>query len=108
MLRRLAGRTHQVHSGVAIVAGGEPDDVWSCVVTTEVEFHPCDSAFIERMIRLGEWWGRAGAYAVQGAGAAMIREIRGDYWNVVGLPVPRIIERLRDMGLGHLILDSDS
>ena len=45
----------------------------------------------------GEWRGRAGAYAIQGKGAALVQEIRGDYWNVVGLPVAALLELVPDL-----------
>jgi septum formation protein len=84
-LRRLSGRTHEVLSGVALVRpGGEPQTV---AETTRVTFHDLDEATVAWYVDSGEWRGRAGGYAVQGRGGALVRRIEGDYLNVVGLPV---------------------
>lgn len=88
-LRRLAGGTHEVVSGLALVRGGE---VRSATEVTEVTFRALDDAAIEWYLRLGEWQGRAGGYAIQGRGAALVRRIEGDYLNVVGLPVAALMD----------------
>jgi len=88
-LRRLAGRTHQVISGVALLrANGE---VQSATATTEVTFRDVGEPLLQWYVRRGEWEGRAGGYAIQGFGAALVERIDGDYLNVVGLPIATLI-----------------
>jgi len=62
------------------------------VSTTLVELRPLDDALLEWYLATGEWSGRAGGYAIQGRGAALVRSIEGDYLNVVGLPVATLLE----------------
>jgi septum formation protein len=88
-LRRLAGRTHDVVSGLAVVQRG---DVRAATEITSVTFRELDEATIDWYVASGEWEGRAGGYAIQGRGGALIRRIEGDYLNVVGLPVAALIE----------------
>jgi septum formation protein len=88
-LRRLAGRTHDVVSGLAVVQRG---DVRAATEITSVTFRELDDATIDWYVGSGEWEGRAGGYAIQGRGAALIKRIEGDYLNVVGLPVAALIE----------------
>ena len=59
---------------------------------TEVAFRPLDDAWIDWYVGTGEWEERAGGYAIQGRGAALVRGIRGDYLNVVGLPVTALLD----------------
>jgi septum formation protein len=90
LLHRLSGRTHEVWGGIALVtAGGEER---TADALTRVRFRPLDSALLDWYVASGEWRGRAGGYAVQGRGAALVDSIDGDFWNVVGLPVPRLLE----------------
>jgi nucleoside triphosphate pyrophosphatase len=84
MLGRLAGRTHQVHSGLALRRDGA---LHVDVATTAVTFAPAPTAVLEAYVATGEWRGRAGGYAIQGRGALLVEGISGDYLNVVGLPV---------------------
>jgi septum formation protein len=88
-LARLAGRTHEVVGGIAVLRG---EDLQTAVVTTRVTFRPADGALLDWYVRTGEWQGRAGGYAIQGAGAALVAEISGDYLNVVGLPLARLLD----------------
>jgi septum formation protein len=88
-LRRLAGRTHRVISGVALVDEGGA--VRADEAVTEVTFRPLDDAMIEWYLGSGEWDGRAGGYAIQGRGGALVERIHGDYLNVVGLPVGTLL-----------------
>ena len=90
-LRVLAGRTHLVVSGLVY----EDDGV---AVITEVTFRELSDAFLDWYVATGEWEGRAGGYAIQGKGAALVRGIRGDYLNVVGLPVAALIDLLGEPG----------
>ena len=87
MLGRLAGRTHQVVSGIALSRDG---DVTSAVEITEVTFAAVGAEEIDAYVQTGEWDGRAGGYAIQGRGAWLVERIEGDYLNVVGLPVPAL------------------
>ena len=84
-LARLSGRTHEVVGGVALVGRGEFAEV------TEVDFAPLDRTTLEWYVRSREWEGRAGGYAIQRRGATLIAGIRGDYLNVVGLPLARLL-----------------
>jgi septum formation protein len=93
-LRALSGRVHSVVSGFAVVG---PDGVAAGEETTLVEFRTLDDATVEWYLRSGEWEGRAGGYAIQGRGGALVRRIEGDYLNVVGLPLAAIIERCPDL-----------
>ena len=84
-LHALSGRTHEVVSG--LVLGGR-----EAVAVTEVVFRDLDDALVDWYVATGEWRGRAGGYAIQGRGAALVREIRGDYLNVVGLPATLLLD----------------
>jgi septum formation protein len=88
-LRRLSGRTHEVVSALAVVQRGE---VRTATEVTQVSFRELDDATIDWYVGCGEWEGRAGGYAIQGRGAALVRRIEGDYLNVVGLPVAALID----------------
>ena len=90
-LRALAGRTHTVHSGLCLRAGGV-EHVRRA--TSDVTFAPLSEADVEWYLGTGEWRDRAGAYAVQGRGAALVRAVRGDFQNVVGLPVPELLDAM--------------
>jgi len=87
--RRLGGRTHRVISGVALVDEGGA--VRADEAVTEVTFRTLDDAMIEWYLGSGEWDGRAGGYAIQGRGGALVERIDGDYLNVVGLPVGTLL-----------------
>jgi septum formation protein len=94
MLRLLRDRWHQVLTGVALVNG---DAGWSSLAheVTEVRFAEMSEDEISWYVATGEPKDKAGAYAIQGRGARFIREIRGDYSNVVGLPVRLVYDLLR-------------
>jgi septum formation protein len=94
-LRRLSGRTHEVLGGIALRLphGEERTDV----AVTRVRFRPLEQRDLEWYLASGEWRDRAGGYAIQGRGAALVAEIDGDYWNVVGLPVPALLELAPDL-----------
>jgi septum formation protein len=88
-LRRLGGRTHEVVSGVALV--GEDGAVRAATAVTKVTFRALDEPTLEWYLRSGEWEERAGGYAIQGRGGALVERIDGDYLNVVGLPVGALL-----------------
>jgi septum formation protein len=93
MLEELAGRTHDVVSGLALVTPG-----WEAVAhdETRVTFRPLTPRDLAAYVASGEWEGRAGGYAVQGRGAALVRRIDGDYLNVVGLPAAVLVRLLAE------------
>jgi septum formation protein len=91
-LRALSGATHTVVSGLALVA--TPTAARTAACATAVSFRELDEATLEWYLRGGEWRERAGAYAIQGAGSALVRSISGDWTNVVGLPVGTLLELL--------------
>jgi septum formation protein len=93
MLESLAGRTHQVVSGLALVT-----PAWEEVQreVTLVSFRELTARDIAWYIASGEWEGRAGGYAIQGQGAALVERIEGDYLNVVGLPAALLVRLLAE------------
>jgi septum formation protein len=90
LLARLAGRTHLVVGGIALAERGEV--VETAVVVTRVDFRAADGALLDWYVATGEWQGRAGGYAIQGAGAVLVERIDGDYLNIVGLPLARLLD----------------
>jgi septum formation protein len=90
-LRALAGRDHQVVSGVCVIEEGSAR-VASAVTT--VGFRALSEPAIQWYLDTGEWQDRAGGYAIQGRGAALVQSIDGDYLNVVGLPVATLLDLL--------------
>jgi septum formation protein len=88
-LRALSGHRHAVLSGLCLIEGGR---VRTAVSTTLVDIRALDDALLEWYLATGEWSGRAGGYAIQGRGAALVRSIEGDYLNVVGLPLATLLE----------------
>jgi nucleoside triphosphate pyrophosphatase len=93
MLEALGGRTHEVVSGLCLVTPG-----WEVVEheATRVTFRPLTARDVARYVAAGEWEGRAGAYAIQGRGAALVERIDGDYLNVVGLPAALLVRLLAE------------
>ena len=88
-LQHLAGRTHDVVSGVALV--DRDGAVRAATTVTTVTCRPLDEATVEWYLRSREWEERAGGYAIQGRGGALVERIDGDYLNVVGLPVGTLL-----------------
>jgi septum formation protein len=89
-LEALGGRTHVVLSGLALLW---PDRApRTTVVSTTVRFRRLDRATVDWYVGAGEWRGRAGGYAIQGRGVALVAGIEGDYSNVVGLPVAGLLD----------------
>jgi septum formation protein len=100
MIGELSGCTHQVVSGVALLRVGGRLRV--AAATTDVTFLPLAEAQIEAYIASGEWTDKAGAYGVQGLAGTFVSEIRGEYSNVVGLPLCLLARLFRDSGFDLL------
>jgi septum formation protein len=98
MLRALSGVTHRVITGVAIQRKGATPLRLGEVVETEVTFHCLTDNEIEAYLQTGEPMDKAGAYGIQGYGALLVQSVRGDYPNIVGLPVARLAVLLRSIG----------
>jgi septum formation protein len=93
-LTALAGREHRVASGIAVLAPGSRPGATRArtgASVTRVRFRPLDEQEIDAYLASGEWRGRAGGYAIQGRGAALVERIEGDYTGVVGLPVAELV-----------------
>lgn len=99
MLLLLAGRTHAVMTGVAAVrvSGSEAGVLKSDVEITQVTFDLISETEIRRYVAGGEPMDKAGAYAIQGYAARWIPRIEGDYFNVVGLPIARVVRLLHEV-----------
>ncbi|MFA4943756.1 MAG: nucleoside triphosphate pyrophosphatase [Lentisphaeria bacterium] len=94
MLRRLAGRTHQVMTGVCLLRLQPPhEESWTTL--TEVTFRPLDDAAIAEYLRRVHVLDKAGAYAIQEEGDRLVAAVRGPRSNVIGLPVEELLRRLR-------------
>ncbi len=91
MLESLAGKTHEVVSGLALIT-----PAWEEVhrEVTRVTFRPLDARDLAHYLASSEWEGRAGAYAIQGLGGSLVERIDGDYLNVVGLPGALLVKLL--------------
>jgi septum formation protein len=90
-LLALAGRRHNVISGLCLIERG---GARTAAASTLVEFRTLDGPMLDWYLASGEWRERAGGYAIQGCGAALVAAIEGDYLNVVGLPVPTLLDLL--------------
>lgn len=93
-LAHLDGITHRVVSGLAVVRDGQ---LQTATETTSVSFRPLTDAVVERYLASGEWEGRAGGYAIQGAGAVLVERVDGDLLNVIGLPVGALLRLVPDL-----------
>ena len=94
LLEALSAREHQVWSAVALV-GDDGEQVGA--ESTAVAFREVGTGLLDWYLASGEWRERAGAYAIQGRGAAFVRRIEGDYWNVVGLPIALLLDMQPDL-----------
>jgi septum formation protein len=102
MLRLLQGRTHQVYTGVTLVYDTQNAENYGIAkltfnMCTDVTFYPVSDCEIREYISTGDPMDKAGAYGIQSGGARFVKEIRGDYNNVVGLPVSRLYQELRKL-----------
>ncbi len=98
MLEALAGRTHEVVSGLCLVVDGA-EQVEREV--TRVSFRELNARDVEAYVEAGEWEGRAGGYAIQGLGASLVTAVDGDYLNVVGLPGALLVRLLAELFPGR-------
>jgi septum formation protein len=94
ILNRLNGSTHRVVTGIAVVDAATRREEAACV-TTLVKMKRLSSQNVKAYVATGEPLGKAGAYAVQGKGAILIERINGCYYNVVGLPLPKLADMLK-------------
>lgn len=105
MLRRLSGRTHQVHTAVCVARGTHETTVNSthdvALDTASVTMHPIAPDALERYLATGESLDKAGAYALQGEAGVFVRELRGERSTVVGLPMPLVRHLLDRHGVAH-------
>lgn len=103
-LRRLSGREHEVLGAVALIGPGLGEEgraqVREGTEATAVRFASLDERLIAAYLASGEWRGRAGSYAVQGLGSALVEEVRGDLANVIGLPVRLLLELAPELAPG--------
>ncbi len=98
MLRQLAGKTHQVYSGVAVVQAEDGLEKTAHAITA-VTFRPLSERQIKRYFEMIDPLDKAGAYAIQGAGGIIIEKIAGCYYNVVGLPLTVLDNLLAYFGM---------
>jgi septum formation protein len=98
MLQKLQGRTHQVVTSVALVAD---EALHQATDVTNVVFRRLDDAFLEAYIATGEPMDKAGAYGIQGYGAALVERIDGDFFSVMGLPIRLVLQLLEGAGHGY-------
>jgi septum formation protein len=95
----LRARRHEVFSGLHLCSREHGVTAYA---VTAVTFRDLDDAEVTRYVATGEWRERAGAYAIQGFGSALIAAVEGDYWNVVGLPVPLLMASLTEFSIPAL------
>ncbi|MET3727623.1 septum formation protein [Fictibacillus halophilus] len=95
MLRMLSGQTHEVYTGVCLI-----DETKKVIfsVKTNVTFHTLDENTIEWYLNTGEPFDKAGGYGIQGSGSLLVDKIEGDYFNVVGLPISKVVRSLKEFG----------
>jgi septum formation protein len=91
MLEALAGRTHEVVAGLCLRTLGWEEQHTE---VTRVTFRRLTPRDLAHYVASREWEGRAGGYAIQGLGASLVERIEGDYSNIVGLPVTKLVELL--------------
>ena len=97
MLALLRGRSHDVVGGLVLVDPRDGGERFERAVRTKVRFRDFPDALLQRYLEGEEWRGRAGGYAIQGTGAAMVSGVGGCYQNVVGLPVAMLLMTLEDI-----------
>lgn len=95
ILKKLSGNTHSVYTGVSIIS---PEKEIRFYEKTDVTFWELSDEEIDTYIKSGEPFDKAGGYGIQGFGSMLVKEINGDYYTVMGLPVSRLIRELRKIG----------
>jgi septum formation protein len=95
MLGKLQGRTHQVVTSVALVVGGR---IHQATDVTNVSFRRMSEEFLRAYVETGEPRDKAGAYGIQGYGAALVERIEGDFFSVMGLPLRLVLKLLDEAG----------
>ncbi|MDI0265786.1 Maf family protein [Clostridioides difficile] len=95
MLKRLSGREHQVITGISLINLCEDKKVIDYVISN-VKFKTLSEQDIEDYLRTKESFDKAGAYGIQGYGALLVEEIKGDYFNIVGLPISKLGDLLKE------------
>ena len=94
-LESLSGREHEVLGALALVGPEEEEGrprTREGMTVSKVRFRPLEPPLLDAYLGSGEWRGRAGSYAIQGLGSALVEEVRGDVSNVIGLPIPLLLE----------------
>ncbi len=99
MLRRLSGRTHAVHTGIALRRG---DRCLTATVTSLVTFLELSDEIIDWYVKTGEPLDKAGAYAIQGAGAVLVEGVAGSVSNIIGIPLHKVVELAAELGVNLL------
>ena len=94
MLRLLSGRDHQVMTGMTLLRGQQ---TLVCTEITDIHFRPLSDREIDAYVRTGEPMDKAGSYGIQGGAALFAERLAGDYYNVMGLPVCRLGQLLREI-----------
>lgn len=102
MLSLLSGKTHTVITAVAVAKNGIVSDTFAD--STQVEFYPLSEYEIDAYIKSGEPMDKAGAYGIQEKGALLVKGIKGDYYNVMGLPAARLYRTLSQYGATEFCL----
>ena len=98
MLGMLQGRTHEVMTSVALVSNGV---VRQATDVTRVTFRRADEAFLRAYVATGEPMDKAGAYGIQGYGAALVERVEGDFFGVMGLPLRLVLRLLEESGRAY-------
>lgn len=95
MLKKLSGKEHFVYTGVCLIKNKKVKS--NFYSKTKVQFYELTDKEIEDYIKTNQPFDKAGSYAIQGAGAAFVKKIDGDFYNVVGLPISKVIREIREL-----------
>ena len=93
MLKKLSGKAHKVYTGIAVICG---EKIVNEAVSTEVEFYELSDDEIIKYIETNEPMDKAGSYGIQGRGCLLVKGIKGDYFNVVGLPIATLSKIIKE------------
>jgi septum formation protein len=108
MLRILAGRTHSVYTGMALINTNRPDSLAFDLVRSDVRMCALEDARIAAYVATGEPLDKAGAYGIQGLGGRLVEQVAGSYTNVVGLPLEHVYRALQAQGLQPCVQPADA